>query len=79
MDPCQKASKKSLIFLNIFEYKESDYQYRIYITELELRSIMLYCCTQLDYTNFKDSVKDWDLYTMYNRIWSLGKTILGKK
>lgn len=54
----------------------SDYQFRIVISKGELSELLRQQVDAIEYTNFKDSVGDEALSTMYNRVWGLGVQFL---
>lgn len=60
----------------IFENTGTDYQYRIYINRKEFAQWLAKEAENIQYTNFKHSVKDRTLHTFYSDIWYLGWDIL---
>jgi hypothetical protein len=56
----------------IVEMKGSDYKYRIFTTKQKLADLMVERIMDIDYTNFKNSVRDDRLHEMYADIWSVG-------
>ena len=56
----------------IVEMKGSDYKYRIFTTKQKLADLMVERIMGIDYTNFKNSVRDDRLHEMYADIWSVG-------
>jgi hypothetical protein len=56
----------------IFEYPYSDYEYRVYLTQQELHLFVLRAVDNIQYTNFKNSVKDNKLHDFFVGIWHLG-------
>jgi hypothetical protein len=49
----------------------TDYNYRILIDKLKFADIMKNKILDIDYSNFKDSVEDYDLHKLYAKFWSL--------
>ncbi len=70
----------SLAFPNkkVFVYDYSDYQFRVYLTKGEAADFMLNVVDSINYTNFKNSIKDYSLHEFCTRIWALGLNFLGK-
>ena len=62
----------------VFAYEYSDYQFRVYLTKGEVADFMLKAVDSIDYTNFKNSIKDYSLHEFCTRIWTLGLNLLGK-
>lgn len=56
----------------IFELLTSDYRWRINITKEDYAKVVLDRLMKIDYPNFKDSVEDEELHTMYNSFWWAG-------
>jgi hypothetical protein len=56
----------------IFTYDNSDYKYRVYCTNKELLEFMFREVNKIDYTNFKNSVKNFKLHNFFGDIWWLG-------
>jgi len=60
---------------NIFPGKEvlvlkgSDYKYRVIVTKAEMAALVAARIRNINYDNFKDSVQDDELHTMYNEFW----------
>jgi hypothetical protein len=50
---------------------EHDYRYRVYCTKEEWAAIVSKRIAEINYTNFKDSVKDDKLHTLYEDFWFL--------
>ena len=53
----------------IVELTVSDYKYRAYCTKDEWSKIVVDRIQNIDYSNFKNSVKDNELHQMYNNFW----------
>ena len=53
----------------ILESNGSDYQYRVEISKEELSEIFSYLPQEIDYTNFKDSIKDKPLHHAAKLVW----------
>ena len=53
----------------IIESNGSDYQYRVEISKEELSEIFSYLPQEIDYTNFKDSIKDKPLHHAAKLVW----------
>jgi hypothetical protein len=49
----------------------TDYKYRIVISKTEFAEIVKNSVMNIDYDNFKNSVEDDDLHTLYNGFWLL--------
>ena len=73
-------SEKHLHCFNkkVFVYPYSDYEFRVYLTESELQSWVLKEVNRIDYTNFKNSVKDDRLHDFFVGIWHLGVKYLSR-
>lgn len=57
---------------DIIGMKGSDYKWRIFCTKLEFAEIVRKSIMDIDYDNFKNSVKDKALHDMYLDVWSAG-------
>jgi len=55
----------------IIELDVSDYKYRTYTSREEWAEIMFEKINNIDYSNFKNSVADNELHTLYERMWGL--------
>ena len=53
----------------ILESYGSDYQYRVEINKEELSEIFSYLPEEIDYSNFKDSIKDKHLHHAAKLVW----------
>ena len=51
---------------------KNDYQYRIRASRGELKLLMSLMIDNINYGNFKNSVTDDKLHTMYGRVWGVG-------
>ena len=49
--------------------KGTDYKYRVFVTKDEMEKVMLSRIKNIDYSNFKNSVKDNDLHDLYEGFW----------
>ena len=49
----------------------TDYNYRIFISKKEFAEIVKDRIMGIDYSNFKNSVEDDDLYDLYSKFWTL--------
>lgn len=56
--------------LPIAESDGTDYRFRVFVPELELARLVTSRLLALDYSNFKDSVRDNALHAAYHRVWS---------
>ncbi len=57
--------------LEIFTDIGTDYRYRVFIKKAEFAAILAKRAGEIDYTNFKNSVKDDELHRLYARFWHL--------
>ena len=57
--------------LEIFTGIGTDYKYRVFIKKAEFAAILAQRAGEIDYTNFKNSVKNDDLHRLYARFWHL--------
>lgn len=53
----------------IVELTGTDYEYRLYVTYDEWATITARLTYDIDYVNFKDTVRDEKLHQLYLRIW----------
>jgi len=53
----------------ITETPERDYRWRAYVPRSVVSQILAQQCEGISYNNFKDSVRDHELHTMYSRWW----------
>lgn len=57
--------------IKVLETDNSDYRFRTFV-DLELfKTKMIEEINSIDYSNFKDSVKDYERYGWYTQIWSV--------
>lgn len=56
---------------NIIETDDSDYRYRLYLRRDQVALLVADRLGKIDYTNFKDSVKDDRLHNLYADFWTL--------
>jgi hypothetical protein len=57
--------------LEIFTGIGSDYEHRVFIKKAKFATILAKRAGDINYTNFKSSVKDDDLHRLYMRFWHL--------
>jgi hypothetical protein len=50
---------------------ETDYAFRVFISRAEWKKIMIEKIDSINYTNFKNSVMDYDLHEAYKEIWNI--------
>ncbi len=62
----------------IFENVGTDYQYRIFIERKDFSRWIANESEHIQYTNFKNAVKDYTLHNFYSEIWNLGWNLLKK-
>ena len=55
----------------ILESTKTDYRFRVYATKEEVAKLMLDAVDNIDYTNFKDSVKEKWRHDAYLDIWQV--------
>jgi hypothetical protein len=55
----------------IVQTKNTDYKYRVFITRERLAEVVSKRIMDIDYGNFKASVKDWGLHNLYADFWEL--------
>ena len=60
------------IFNEIVELEPCDYQYRMYVTKSQLVDWLLSVVDNIDYDNFKDSIKDQQLKEFCSNVWVAG-------
>lgn len=66
----RRAHLKSLFpKARLITTKEADYRYRVVVPREEVTKLLTARIQKLNYTNFKDSVKDDDLHDMYLDMW----------
>ena len=69
--------EKTHIFNEIVELEPCDYQYRMYVTKSQLVDWLLSVVDNIDYDNFKDSIKDQQLKEFCSNVWVAGVFGLG--
>ncbi len=57
----------------------NDYQWRIHMHKKDLAVFVAHRIMNIDYTNFKNSVEDHDLHTMYDEVWRVGVRTLDSR
>ena len=72
-----RARRKSDL-LNIFgpdaeivETPDADYRWRVFVGRAEFKALIDARIDGIQYTNFKNSVKDHDLHELYSDFWQL--------
>jgi hypothetical protein len=61
--------EKVFIDANVFENTNVDYRYRTYIQRDRVADIMYNSIMNINYDNFKNSVRDDDLHDAYSDFW----------
>jgi hypothetical protein len=56
---------------NIVETKDRHYRWRIFMDRETFKAVVAGQIDAIDYTNFKNSVKDKDLHEMYREFWQI--------
>ena len=56
----------------ITQTDDRDYRFRAFVTKFHLSKILAKCADRIDYGNFKDSVQDKELSSMYTEVWVSG-------
>jgi hypothetical protein len=56
---------------DIIETPDADYRFRVIVTKKFLAEKVKEAALNIDYSNFKDSVKDRDLHDLYADFWQL--------
>ena len=78
----RSRDKNHLLFYfpdkKISSYDGTDYQFRIYISKLELKIVINQYVDDIDYSNFKNSVKDPILKKIYHDFWTICWAIFHK-
>jgi hypothetical protein len=57
--------------IQVLETEDSDYRFRVFVDKALFKVKMMNSINSIDYTNFKDSVKDKERKTWYSQIWSV--------
>ena len=63
---------KSEDLYSIIITETNDYQFRVHLDKNKASEILSKHLLSIDYTNFKNSVKELDLINMYDRVWRIG-------
>lgn len=69
------------VFGDFFNKKEivsttdSDYRFRVFASKGKMHRFLSYCAEQVDYDNFKNSIKDKDVKDMAMKIWNAAYTL----
>jgi hypothetical protein len=56
---------------NILSRKDTDYRFRVFIPKAEFAALLAQKAMEIDYPNFKDSVRDSKLHDLYASFWRL--------
>ena len=54
---------------DVFEDESADYKYRTFISKAKVAARMMLKMTEINYDNFKNSVKEDDRKSSYNNVW----------
>ena len=54
---------------HVFEDDSADYQYRAFISKAKVAARMMLKLTEINYDNFKNSVKEIERKTAYSNVW----------
>ena len=54
---------------DVFEDDSADYKYRAFISKAKVAAKMMFKMTDINYDNFKNSVKEIDRKTAYSNVW----------
>jgi hypothetical protein len=57
--------------VDVIETENTDYRFRTFVDKEVFKSQILKEINNIDYSNFKDSVKDYERKTWYTKIWSI--------
>lgn len=63
----------------IVETKDSDYRFRVFLSDEEYKMFLMDLADDVDYDNFKNSIKDKRLKTACNEIWWSGMKMQNDK
>ena len=55
---------------DVFEDNNADYKYRAFISKAKVAERMILKVTEINYDNFKNSVKEIDRKKIYSNIWA---------
>lgn len=67
-----RAHLKALFPENkIFASADTDYRFRVFVPKHKFAALIAMKITEIDYLNFKDSVRDHKLHDLYASFWSL--------
>lgn len=64
---------------SIYETPNSDYPYRCVISKVEFSSLVAEAVLNIDYSNFKNSVEDFDLKRFATEVWISGRRNLDSR
>jgi hypothetical protein len=56
---------------HILESKDADYRFRVFIPKAEFAALLAKKAMEINYPNFKDSVRDNKLHDLYANFWAL--------
>ena len=54
---------------DVFEDNNADYKYRAFIAKAKVAAKMMFKMTEINYDNFKNSVKEIERKTAYGNVW----------
>ena len=54
---------------DVFEDNNADYKYRAFISKAKVAARMMLKITEINYDNFKNSVKEFERKNVYNNVW----------
>ena len=54
---------------NVFEDDNADYKYRAFISKANVAAKMMLKMTEINYDNFKNSVKEFERKNAYSNVW----------
>lgn len=61
----------------VYQDASTDYRYRAVITQEALKEALIAAVNEIDYGNFKGSVKDLRRHDAYMRVWSVMAQVYG--
>lgn len=59
------------ISVNVIESDDSDYRFRVFVSKDVFKTHMIKNINSIDYSNFKDSVKDPERKGWYTKLWAV--------
>ena len=54
---------------DVFEDENADYKYRAFISKAKVAAKMMFKMTDINYDNFKNSVKEFERRNTYSKVW----------